>query len=181
VKKVLCSRESPFANCLSGAPGGDYLSRAIVNCKEAPTTDTAFMGTHLLPIDHNHGNVSTPATRCAIGIMPVAVSLSNAPPTATPSSVMSRYSSFAAPGLTALAVRPARGGRGDDRNLLRQRCDNPKRGEHSPRVCTCTYTVHARPDVRARARLHLHGTVHGRRGWLRDRIGVEPTRWRVQE
>jgi hypothetical protein len=27
---------------------------------------------------------------CAIGIMPVAVSLSNAPPTATPSSVMGR-------------------------------------------------------------------------------------------
>jgi hypothetical protein len=41
---VLCSRESPFANCLLGAPGGDYLSRAIVNCKGAPTTDTAFMG-----------------------------------------------------------------------------------------------------------------------------------------
>jgi hypothetical protein len=31
-------------------------------------------GTHLLPIDHDHWNASTPATRCAIGIMPVAVS-----------------------------------------------------------------------------------------------------------
>jgi transposase-like protein len=41
---VLCSRESPFANCLSGAPGGDYLSRAIVDCRGAPTADTAFMG-----------------------------------------------------------------------------------------------------------------------------------------
>src|ERR1700735_5063937 len=41
-------------------------------------------------MDHDHGNDRTPATRCAIGIKPVAVSLSNAPPTATPSSVMSR-------------------------------------------------------------------------------------------
>ncbi len=45
-------------------------------------------GTHLLSIDHDHWNASTPATRCAIGVMPVAVSLPNAPPTATPSSVM---------------------------------------------------------------------------------------------
>jgi hypothetical protein len=27
-----------------GAPGGDYLSRAIVDCRGAPTADTAFMG-----------------------------------------------------------------------------------------------------------------------------------------
>jgi hypothetical protein len=47
-------------------------------------------GTHLLPMDHDHWNASTPATRCAAGIMPVAVSLPNAPPTATPSSVMGR-------------------------------------------------------------------------------------------
>jgi hypothetical protein len=45
-------------------------------------------GTHLLPMDHDRQDVSTPATRYAAGIMPVAVSLSNAPPTATPSSVM---------------------------------------------------------------------------------------------
>jgi len=44
LKKVLCSWESPFANCLAGAPGGDYLSRAIVDCGGAPTPDTAFMG-----------------------------------------------------------------------------------------------------------------------------------------
>ncbi len=50
-------------------------------------------GTHLLSIDHDHWNASTPATRCAIGVMPVAVSLPNAPPTATPSSVMGRRSS----------------------------------------------------------------------------------------
>jgi hypothetical protein len=48
-------------------------------------------GSHLLPMDHDHGNDRTPATRCAIGIKPVAVSLSNAPPTATPSSVMGRF------------------------------------------------------------------------------------------
>jgi len=39
-------------------------------------------------MDHDRQDVSTPAARCAAGIMPVAVSLSNAPPTATPSSVM---------------------------------------------------------------------------------------------
>jgi hypothetical protein len=39
-------------------------------------------------MDHDREDVSTPATRCAAGIMPVAVSLSNAPPTATPSSAM---------------------------------------------------------------------------------------------
>jgi hypothetical protein len=41
---VLCSWESPFADCLSGAPNGDYLSRAIVPCRGAPITDTAHMG-----------------------------------------------------------------------------------------------------------------------------------------
>ena len=45
-------------------------------------------GAHLLPMDHDRQDVSTPATRCAAGIMPV-VSMSNAPPSATPSSVMS--------------------------------------------------------------------------------------------
>lgn len=40
---MLCSWESPFANGLSGAPIGDYLSRAIVRSR-APIADTAFMG-----------------------------------------------------------------------------------------------------------------------------------------
>jgi hypothetical protein len=44
LKKVLYSWEPPFANCLAGAPGGDYLSRGIVDCRGAPTADTAFMG-----------------------------------------------------------------------------------------------------------------------------------------
>ena len=44
MKKVLRSWESPFANCLAGAPGSDYLSRGIVDCRGAPTADTAFMG-----------------------------------------------------------------------------------------------------------------------------------------
>ena len=39
-------------------------------------------------MDHDRQDVSTPATRCAADIVPVAVSLSNAPPTATPSAVM---------------------------------------------------------------------------------------------
>src|SRR5215472_2845622 len=45
-------------------------------------------GSHLLPMDHDRRNASAPETRCAIGIKPAAVSLPNAPPTATPSSVM---------------------------------------------------------------------------------------------
>jgi hypothetical protein len=61
-------------------------------------------GTHLLPMDHDRQDVSTPATRCAAGITPVAVSLSNAPPTATPSSVMGPIAS--APGDPALADQP---------------------------------------------------------------------------
>src|SRR5258708_15416143 len=48
-------------------------------------------GPHLLPMDHDHGKDLTPATRYAIGIKPVAVSLSNAPPTATPSPLMGRF------------------------------------------------------------------------------------------
>src|SRR3954452_17873031 len=48
-------------------------------------------GYHLLPMDHAHRNASTPATRWAPGMMPVAVSLSSSPPTAAPSSVMSRF------------------------------------------------------------------------------------------
>src|SRR5580692_5603614 len=36
-------------------------------------------GSHLPPMDHDHRNDRTPATRRAIGIKPVAVSLSNAP------------------------------------------------------------------------------------------------------
>jgi hypothetical protein len=37
-------------------------------------------GSHLLPIDHDRRNANRPATRCAIGIGMVAVSLSNASP-----------------------------------------------------------------------------------------------------
>ena len=55
-------------------------------------------GSHLLPMDHEDGNDRTPATRCAIGIRPAAVSLSNA----TPSSVMGRHS----PRSAAPARRP---------------------------------------------------------------------------
>ena len=43
-------------------------------------------------MDHDRQDASTLATRCAFGIMPVAMSLSNAPPTARPSSVMGRVS-----------------------------------------------------------------------------------------
>ena len=71
-----------------GAPNCDYLSRAILPCRGAPITDTAYMGLTSCRWITITGNDRTPATRCAIGIKPVAVSLSNAPPTATPSSVM---------------------------------------------------------------------------------------------
>jgi hypothetical protein len=33
-----------FRDCVDGAPGGDYLSRAIVDGEGAPTADTAYMG-----------------------------------------------------------------------------------------------------------------------------------------
>ena len=63
------------------------ISRAIVDCRGAPTADTAFMGltscqrvTIAMTLAHRR-------RECAIGIMPIAVPLSNAP-AATPSSVM---------------------------------------------------------------------------------------------
>jgi hypothetical protein len=96
VKKVLCSWESPFANCLSGAPGGDYLSRAIVDCRGAPTVDTAFMGLTSCRRITIAKTLAQRRRECAIDIMPTAVSLSNAPPTATPSSVMGHFPPTAA-------------------------------------------------------------------------------------
>jgi hypothetical protein len=33
-----------FRELPGGAPGGDYFSRAIVDCRGAPFADTAFMG-----------------------------------------------------------------------------------------------------------------------------------------
>ena len=92
MKKVLCSWESPLANGLAGAPGGDYLSRAIVDCSGAPTTDTAFMGLTSCRWITIAKMLAHRRRECAFGIMPTAVSLSNAPPTATPSSVMGRQS-----------------------------------------------------------------------------------------
>jgi hypothetical protein len=74
LKKVLCSWESPFASCLAGAPGGDYLSRAIVDCRGAPTAETAFMG--------------LTSCRWITTAKTLARRLRTAPPTATPSSVM---------------------------------------------------------------------------------------------
>jgi len=35
---------SPFTNCVSSAPGGDYLSRATLDCTGAPTVAAALMG-----------------------------------------------------------------------------------------------------------------------------------------
>src|SRR3954470_17397021 len=40
----LCSWETPFANCLKGAPGSDYAGRTTAGCWGAPTSDAAFMG-----------------------------------------------------------------------------------------------------------------------------------------
>jgi hypothetical protein len=89
---VLCSWESPFADCLSGAPGGDYLSRAIVDCRGAPTADTAFMGLTSCRWITIAGTLARRRRGAQpAGRMPVAVSLSNAPPSATPSSVMSLF------------------------------------------------------------------------------------------
>jgi hypothetical protein len=33
-----------FRELRGGAPGGDYVSRALVDCRGAPIVDTAFMG-----------------------------------------------------------------------------------------------------------------------------------------
>ena len=52
-----------FRELPGGRSGGDYLSRAIVDCRGAPTVDTAFMGSHLLPTDHDREDASTPAAR----------------------------------------------------------------------------------------------------------------------
>ena len=65
---VVISWKPPFASCLAGAPSCDYFSRAIVDCREHPSrilrtwvlTSCRWIG--------DHGNVCTPATRCAIGI-----------------------------------------------------------------------------------------------------------------
>jgi hypothetical protein len=75
-------------NCLAGAPGSDYLSRAIVDRRGAPTADTAFMGLTSCRWITTAAKLARRRRGAQIGIMPVAVSLSNAPPTATPSSVM---------------------------------------------------------------------------------------------
>ena len=82
LKKVFCSWESPFAIALSGAPSGDYLSRAIVDCRGAPTVDTAFMGLTSFRRITIARTLAHGRDDCAIGIMPTAVSLSNTPPTA---------------------------------------------------------------------------------------------------
>ncbi len=79
MKKVLCSWESPFANCLAGAPGSDYLSRGIVDFRGAPTADTAFMGLtsyRRVTISETLARLRRRAQR---DMLPVAVSLSNAP------------------------------------------------------------------------------------------------------
>ena len=44
VENGVVFKESPFTNGVLGAPDGDYLSRAILDCTEAPIVDTAFMG-----------------------------------------------------------------------------------------------------------------------------------------
>jgi hypothetical protein len=73
---VLCSWESPFANRLSGAPSGDYLSRAIVGCRGAPTVDTAFMGLTSCRRITIAETLAHGRREHAIDIVPTAVSLS---------------------------------------------------------------------------------------------------------
>ena len=87
---MLCSWESPFANCLAGAPDGDYLVAQSCELQGGARCRRPVHGlTSCPPIKYaDRRRASTSATQYAIGIMPVAVSLSNAPPTATPSSVM---------------------------------------------------------------------------------------------
>jgi hypothetical protein len=86
VKKVSCSWEVAFRQL----PGGRSRWRLPQSRDRGLQGSTHYghcvHGSHLLPMDHDRQDASTPATRCAIGVMPVAVS----PPNATPSSVMGR-------------------------------------------------------------------------------------------
>lgn len=95
------SRESPFANCLSGAPGGDYLSRAIVGGRGAPTADTAFMGLTSCRQITITSNVATPSG-------------AGSPSTATSSSSQ---------GPDGLVFPAPKGGRARSCNYRRNLCD----------------------------------------------------------
>ena len=67
----------------------------IVACRGAPTADTAFMGLTCCRWITIAKMLARRRRECAFGMMPNAVSLSNAPPTATPSSVMGLTSPMA--------------------------------------------------------------------------------------
>ena len=93
-------------------------------------------GSHLLPMDHDRRNANTPATRCTIGIMPVAASLSSAPPTATPLPVMGHQS---------ITLPEARSHNGAPGTLSRTISPRPPRASRSRvgRVLVVTRTLAA--------------------------------------
>jgi hypothetical protein len=84
VKKVLCSWESPFANCLAGRSRWRLPQSRDRELQGSTHFGYCVHGAHLPPTDPDRRNGRTPATRCATGFMPVAVSPSKAPPTRLP-------------------------------------------------------------------------------------------------
>ena len=107
MKKVLCSMGVAFRELPVGrsrwrlAQSHDRGLRGSAHC------GYCVHGSHLLPMDHGRQHPGTPATRCATSFIPVAVSLLNAPPTATPSSVMGPKST-APRAVTLLLIEPDR-------------------------------------------------------------------------
>src|SRR3954462_14181708 len=71
-------------NCQGGPSGWRLLQSRDRELQGSTHCGYCVHGSHLLPMDHDRRNDRTPATRRATGIMPVAVSQSNAPPTPTP-------------------------------------------------------------------------------------------------
>jgi hypothetical protein len=67
LKKVLCSWESPFANCLAALP---VATTSVARSWTAGSTHYGHCvhGSHLPPMDHDRRNGRTPATRDATGI-----------------------------------------------------------------------------------------------------------------
>ena len=77
-----------FRELPGGAPGGDYLSRAIVDCRGAPSADTAFMGPTSCRLITITGMIAHQGHGTQSASNWAAVWLSNGRPTGTPSSGM---------------------------------------------------------------------------------------------
>jgi hypothetical protein len=70
---VSCSWESPFAECLPGAPNRDYLKSRDRACRGAPITDTAYMGLTSCRWITITGMIAHPRRGAQSGIKPVSL------------------------------------------------------------------------------------------------------------